>query len=103
MLLIDVNLNTLIKIIQGDTTLLFYIEKGDFLDIYANVNQVMYRHRYIMTDRTNDMLKLEKYLHSALRVEKLEYVNEDMWRSLFLDMNKQLREINEKLDGITKQ
>ena len=104
MLVIDVSLNILASMTQGNPTRLFYLTFEDRLEIYLTLNQMLYRYTYKLKNTEQDTIFYHQYLSNALPIINMnELYKEVDWQfqtrlvELLEQIARKLEDINEKL------
>jgi len=100
-IIIDVDLNTLMRINSGNPTRYFYTElHGEETTIYTEMNGMLFRFIYLWSNDQNDTLFYERYLSSAFRIEKIGVFGEGEWQKAFMGLYNKLDEIKEIIEAI---
>jgi len=101
MIIIDVAFNVLKKINRdmfGGNNL-FYMEKGETIELYATMNNILFRSIYKKQDEGKDILFRENNMKGAMQVQWISHVNEPEWQEAMQRVIALLEEIKEGIDA----
>jgi len=93
MIIFDVDMNTLKNIKESGPTRYFYIEKPEIIELYAKMDDILFRYVYAKKNDDNDLIFRENWLYGVLKVASISFVNEMEWR-------RAMNEVLERLDYI---
>jgi len=80
-MIIDIDMQTFRKIRMDTEGRFFFIEHKDSWEIFAIMNNILFRNIVRKQGDKNDTLFFENELKNAVRVMNIQHVNEEPWRA----------------------
>ena len=99
MIIFDVDFDTFNSLKDTGTSRVFYLDRGNWLELYTKADDMLFRYIYVKRNDENDIIFSDTNLIRATRILNMSMVNETDWRTV---MNNILARFDDLIDARVK-